>query len=259
MFQRREKIFIAVEKNEKQQKLYDPQKLLIYHQNLISEMRSHYGLPEIYRLTHCTCRKDTQVASMVTSLEKWEEFKNRFTKITSVQQYTQLVMEMTWEYLQPKLEEYYGAKIKFWYLLGPYIGKNAVYAYSVKVFDTPLFRAVDTHQGNTEDKLASMVSGYIRDLSGKGPERVTVAIVDNCYMVVSVSGLIPRYMKDYVCSNNAACLYIQNMMASLLNGAVDYAFQSEYQFVPEKFTEVDFKHNHIITLAIIRPIVDNVI
>ena len=222
-------------------------------------MRGHYGLPNIYRLIHCTCRKDTQVVSLVTSLEKWEEFKNRFTKITSVQQYTQLIMELTWEYLQPKLEEHYGAKIKLWYFLGPYIGNNTVYAYSVKLFDTPLFRSVDAHQGNTEDKFASMVSGYIRNLSGKGPERVTVSILDNCYMAVCVSGLLPQYIKNYACSNNDAYFYIQNMMESLLNSAVDYAFQSEYQFVPEKFTEVDFKHNHIITLAIIRPIADTVL
>ena len=252
-------ILIAAGRNVKQQRSYDPQNLLTYHQNLISEMRSHYGLPEVYRLTHSACRKDTQVVSMVTSLEKWEQFRNKYTQITSVQQYTQLIMEMTWEYLQPKLEDFYGAKIKCWYLFGPQIGRNVVRAYSVKLFDTPLFKTIDAHQGNTEDKFASMVSGYIRDLSGKGPERVTVAILDNRYMVICVSGLIPRYIKDYVNSNNDVYLYIQKMMASLLEGAVDYVFQSEYQLVPEKITEVDFKHNDIITLAIIRPSVDNVL
>ena len=245
-----ETIFIMAEKNNKQQKSYDTQDILVYHQNLLSEMRSHYGLPEVYHLTNSVGRKDTQVISMVTSFEKWEQFKNKYTQITSVQQYIQLVMEITWEYLQPKLEEYYGAKIKSWYLLGPHIGKDAVYAYTVKSFDTPLFKTIDAQQGVTEDKLAGMISGYIRDFSGKGPERVTVAILDKRYMVVSISGLIPRYIKDYVWSNNDACLYIRKMLASLLNGAVDYVFQSEYQLVPEKFTEVDFNHNRIVALAI---------
>lgn len=236
----------------RQSNLYEPGMMLSYHQDLTEKMREYYDLPDLYHLVMCSCRKDAQLFSMATSLEKWEQFKNAFARIASVQQYTQLMMEMSWKYLQPQIEDYYGAKIKFWHLLGPYVDGEEIYTYSVKFFETPLFRSIGTSNGNEEDKLASMISGYIRDMNSRGPERVTVAIIDPRHITVSVSGLVPRYIKEYVTENGEASRPVENMMASLINGAVDYAFQSEYQFAPEKLTEVDFKNDHIVTLAIVK-------
>lgn len=240
-------------KEKSNQNSYNLQELLDYHRNLINKLRICTGLPEVYRFISCACRKDMQVFSMVSPIDRWDEYKNKFNQLFLEQQHDQIIMEMTWEHLKPRLEEYYEEKINFCYLLGPCVGKKNVYAYSIKAFNTQLFRTIDTYQGNNEDKFTSMISGYIRKLSGRGPERITVAILDNLYISVCVFGLIPQYIIDFAYNNKNAYLDIKDMLKSLINKAVNFVFQSEYGFIPYIITEVDFKYNRIISLAFIKP------
>ncbi|WP_196594128.1 hypothetical protein [Pectinatus sottacetonis] len=247
------------ENNTKRQNGDNNSRVISYPMYLVDEMRKYYNLPEMYFLSQFIGRKEIQIGVMETSLEKWEEFKHRFTRIYSINQYTDLMIEMLLEYLKPKLEKYYGEKISFWYFFGPYVESTKIYFYSVKIFNDAIFKNIDTYRGPEEEKFASCISGYIRNLCGKGPRMIKVSLVDSYYMVICAYGVIPDYMREYVYNQEEDYIHIKHMMKYLLNRSVDYAFQAEYDYIPQKFTEVDFQNNHILTLAVIRPIEHNIL
>lgn len=242
-------IFILT-RNKK--KTYDSKTLLAYHQGLIDEIRKNSLISEVYQLISCSCRKDAQLFFMTVPLEAFEKINKRFSKVISMKQYTQLITELLWEFLKPKLEEYYGSTINKWYFIGPCIEKNNIYAYSVKFFETSLFKNIGVHNGNMEDKLASIISGYIRDMNGRGPERVTVYIMDNEYLIVSTYGLVPKYVKDYVFKHSDSAYHVENMICTLINEAVEYACHLEKQFISQKFTEIYLQNNHALVLVNIK-------
>jgi uncharacterized protein YbcI len=245
---------VMMEKRKRLQGLYVPQQLIAYHQGLMQKMQADFGFPGITRLTQCSFRKDIQVFTMEVLKKDWNILETQFLQNTSMQQYLHFVMEITWNHLKPQLEEFYESEIKLWYLLGPASATDLVYTYSVKLFMDPLFKTGDTSQGAIEDKCTSMISGYIRELSGRGPERVTVVILDDQYMVVCIYGLISRYMADYALRVKDNYFHVQEILSCLVKEVLDYVFCAEYQLVPQKFIQVDVKKNLIVSLAVFNSI-----
>ena len=237
---------------------YEPQQLVNTHGQLMETMQKRYKLPGVFKLTQCICRKDIQLFLLTTSREKWERVKIEYLQTISVEKYVQFIMEITCSHMREKMEEYYMAKIDFWYMFCPNHCPNhcpntindEVCAYSVKIFDRPIFKAVGGHSGNLEDKLTRMASSHIRYLTGRGPERITTAILGNQYMVISVFGIIPLYVKNYVSNSCDEGLFVRELLASLLSEVIDHVFHSEYNYIPEKRIQVDFEKNLLIAVVI---------
>ncbi len=242
---------------------YEPQQFVNTHGQLMEAMQKQYKLPGVFKLTQCICRKDIQLFLMTTSREKWERVKIEYLQTISVEKYVQFIMEITCSHMREKLEEYYKAKIDFWYMFCPNACPSTindeVCAYSVKIFDRPIFKAVGIHNGNLEDKLTRMASSHIRYLSGRGPERITTAILGNQYMVICVFGIIPLYINNYVSNSCDEGLSVRELLASLLSEVIDHVFHSEYNYIPDKRIKVDFEKNLLIAVVIARQCDNDVI
>lgn len=240
-----------MDRNEKKNKgRYDSQTLISYHKKLVDEMLAKYGLPEAYHHQQIDVRKEFQVVSLETLCEKWEgDTAKRYLQLQSLREYKTLIEGILKVNLLPHLEKYYGAKIVGCHYFKAY-DDNKVYI--VKVFNGPLFKHVGADQGQREERIATLISGYICTVNDRGPEKISVGIIDNRFLVVAVSGLVCRFVNDYAYAHSKDCPFIPEILSGLIEGAVNYACQSEFRILPEKFTEMDFVHNNVTVLALLK-------
>ena len=72
----------------------------------LHDVKSPYTLLYFWRYDCGHCKE-----SMPDLKAFYEEYKNKFNQLFLEQQHDQIIMEMTWEHLKPRLEEYYEEKI----------------------------------------------------------------------------------------------------------------------------------------------------
>lgn len=212
-------------------------------------MQEHYKLPKVFKLSHCFCRKDLQLFVMVTDQDSWEKFRHKYLQAGSVEQYVQWILSMTCEHMRKNVEALYNAQINEWCIFPPQPVGDLVYAYTVKIFDKPIFKGFGAQYGNLEDRLTRIASNHIRHLTGRGPQRITVNILENKYLVLCVFGTIPLFILDYIMTHPANCLYIKDLVANLLDTVIDHIFMTDFNYTPARQLHVDFEKN--LTIAII--------
>ncbi len=220
-----------------------------YHKQLLAELGKFLELPQDFSIVQCLCRKDIQVLSMSMSVSEWEGFTHKHKIGFSVEQYMPLLMEVIWNFMCKKLEDYYQAKLNQAYLLCPHIVKNTVYLYSVKIFAMPIFKHIGGEYGKGEDRFARILSRHIRDLSGRGPERITVNILGEKCLAICIFGMIPLYVNKYLLANKNSVYIIEDLFTGLIHAAVDHLFIMEYDYIPERLVKINFEQNHIVVLV----------
>lgn len=209
--------------------------------------RERFLLPGHYGIYQIVIRKEFLVLFLVSQFDWKQASLSRDTLLQDKELITYVVNEC----MIPQLETYFQTKLQRHCFFEPYIKDGKIWTASAILFEDQIFKDIDKCCGSDERKLASIISGYICKVYEKGPKRIRLAILDNRYIIVSVSGLISSYMKDCAYKDEMSCVIIKEMMTSLVNDAVNIACQADYQVAPEKFTEVDFEHNHIITISYI--------
>lgn len=222
------------------------------HETLGIATRQHYGFHEMLHLKMLESRKNVQIALLSNSLKDWELIsRERYGHSLTLEQNREMLTDIIVEYFVPKIEAVYKTKIDHYYLLQPHIQDNIIYTFSIKLFASPLFKGVDAHQIQTEERFANCISRYIRQVNGRGPERISCSIIANRFLVVCIAGLLSPFGKQYLNQDPTAYNAMQSMLTTLVEEGLDTLCSEEYQLKPEKFIEFDFKHNQIIALAIL--------
>lgn len=102
--------------------------------------------------------------------------------------------------------------------------------------------------------MAGVVSAYIRQVYGRGPGKVTVSILDNRFVVFQIKDLISIFLSEYALEEHNCFVIIIEIIKKLIDKTVDYACLEIFEFIPEKFIEIDLLKNEIFALAIIEPL-----
>lgn len=230
---------------------FDPQQYVEAHAKLMESMQDYYKLPKVFKLDRCFCRKDLQLFLMVTDRDHWENFASKFFQTGSLEQYVQLILSMTWDHMRKNVEALYNAQIDYWCIFQPHSIGDLVYAYTVKIFDKPLFKGLGSQYGNTEDRFTRIASNQIRHLTGRGPKRITITILENKYMILSVFGIIPPFIHNYVVSHSENYSPVKELFASLLDNVIDHIFMTDFCSTPARLTHVDFEQNLVIAIVLL--------
>ena len=225
------------------------------HAAFAEKMRQCFSMPEFIKLRQVAGRKQVQIALLGNYLSAWEELAyNKFGKPHSFLEHRQLIAQTMKDWYLPQLEEYYGVAITHFYMLEPHVQGNSIYGFTIKLFDSPIFKMVDPQHAPLEETLANALSSRLRQQYGRGPGKVTAALIAHRYLVFVAGEVLAPFVRCFIEEKPEAAGMMETMLEALMRDAVDYACDKHYGKTFETFVEIDLTGNQMIALAIINPL-----
>jgi hypothetical protein len=225
------------------------------HVAFTEKMRQYFNMPEFIKLRQVAGRKQVQVVLLGNYLSAWEELAyNKFGKPHSFLEYRQLIAQTMKNWYLPQLEDYYGTAITHFYMLEPHVQGNSIYGFTIKLFDSPIFKMVDPQHALLEETLSNALSSRLRYQYGRGPGKVTAALIASRYLVFVAGEMLSPFLRSYIEDNPEASSVMEKMLEALMRDAVDFACEKHYGKTYETFVEIDLAGNQMIALAIINPL-----
>lgn len=225
------------------------------HAAFAERMRQYFSMPEFIKLRQVAGRKQVQIVLLGNYLSAWEELAyNKFGKPHSFLEHRQLIAQTMKNWYLPQLEEYYGAAITHFYMLEPHVQGNSIYGFTIKLFDSPIFKMVDPQHAPLEETLSNALSSRLRYQYGRGPGKVTAALIANRYMVFVAGEILAPFIRSFIEGTPEAAGMMETMLDALMRDAVDFACEKHYGKTFETFVEIDLAGNQMIALAIINPL-----
>lgn len=225
-----------------------------FHLKIQSEANKKFLLPDFLKLKFLAVRKNTQISLLFDKLKPWEQaaFEN-VEQQHPYQIHKRFLHDMLQTCYVPPLEEYYDTKIIDFYLLDLHRHNDFVYSLGVKIFDAPLFKYVNAYQAPAEEKLANLLSKCIRDLNGRGPERVAAYIYEDRFILFVVAGLVSSFLRECAEDDETLEASVHKIMELLISRSLDVVCSKEYDIIPEKFIDIDLPQNQIVSVLSLTP------
>ena len=234
---------------------FPPENLTAIHVSFSEKMRRSFNLPEFIKMRLVASRKQVQIVLFGNNLSAWEELAyKKFGKPYSFLEHRQLIAQTIKEWYLPQLEEFYRTPITHFYMLEPHVQGNFIYGFTIKLFDVPIFKSVDAQYAPLEEKLASALSSRLRQQYGRGPGRVTAALVGDRFLVFVASEMLAPFIRSFIEENPEAADVSVKMLEALMRDAVDFVCREHYDRTYETFVEVDLSGNQLIALALVEPL-----
>lgn len=115
----------------------------LYHRQLTDAMAAKYQLADPNEVVTVANRKDVQLVVLQYELRAWEKLAiQRYGTEAAINGQMTLLQDMIRDYILPRLEQYYGAKIHYWRLFHRRIVGETVHAFTVKIFERSIFKGV---------------------------------------------------------------------------------------------------------------------
>lgn len=226
-------------------------KTTYFHKLWLQEVEKLSGFHNVAELKILASIKDVQVALFTIPSYHWKKLFCEQLSHLSIMVYKQAFSNIITHDFLPKLEVYYNTKIDHYHVFTPSGFEDTVYFYTVKYFNTPVPGFGKSRLRSTEENALNKISHLVRDYYGRGPERISVAIPDNRFMLVSIKGLFTSFVQEYCKKNRDSYHLMQDMLNDIVTEIIHDFCQTEYAIVPETFIETDIENNRIISLVVL--------
>ena len=224
-----------------------------FHNQFIETLCAQHQLWGVSKAYGIANRKNVQVMLMSSPflLQAGQSEGSLRPTLEIARQYQQMVAAILQESYLPALESYYRSKILRYFRFFPV---NLRYYFTVKIFEEPLFKRTDAFQAEAERRITNCLSRRFSQILRYGPEKVTVAIAAQRYVVVWVQGLLSPFQITYAAQSAENDALLVDMATALLDEVTAPVWQEEGIRAVEEYTEVECFQNQILRLAVFRPI-----
>ena len=101
--------------------------------------------------------------------------------------------------------------------------------------------------------MANLLSRCIRELNGRGPERVVAYIYEDRFILFVVAGLVSSFLRECAEDDENVEASIHKIMELLISRSLDFVCSKEYDVIPEKFIDVNLSQNQIVSVLSLTP------
>lgn len=232
---------------------YNPEADILFHNQLVEEFCQQYNLWGISKVYNIFCRKNIQILLVANKeLRFGEQAEPESTaSVDIVRQYHQMVAQTTRNWFNPRIENYYESKIQNNYLIFPEHKSQIPYFVSLRIWKDSLFKKVDAFQAEAEKRLSGKLSKNFSTLLKVGPERLTVSIVGQKYIVFVIQGIYSPFQMLYAAKDNNHAV-VTHMTNILIDETFQSLFKEENMVLLEKHVKIDIALNEIVVLAMMK-------
>lgn len=225
--------------------------LKCYHKQLISELSASFKFPDLPVTKFIALRKNIEIGFVSSVLQEWE-YKAVFEygRKHVYQEYFPLIVDFIRTVTIPRKSRDYGANISCFYTFPPLYYDNMIYSFFVNVFEKPIFKNFNSAQSILEQEIMAKVSMYFRKQNKYGPEQITVAILDEQFLVIAISGLLTPFLADFIRRHQEEAVFVERMFTVEARDALKQVLAMYFtEEQPEPCISFDLEKDKLIILS----------
>lgn len=159
-----------------------------------------------------------------------------------------VVKAMIQQYLWPEYKKQYRQNIR--YSDYKMIWQSGQYQlFGVGIFEYPLFCKTDTDNRSLENQQASLLARKLRDLTGRGPQKIKAVCMSSGLMVYVVNGLISRGNKLFASQSTKHAEMIEKITEYHLQEAFNSMYTTDGGRPVESVNLIDLENDFTISLV----------
>lgn len=222
-----------------------------YHEKFMREVGHKFKLPNPSVNPFLALRKNVEIGFLCSPLSVWEqEAVLRYGKKPVIEEYYPLIFDFIEKTMVPRKAQDYFCEISYFYIFRPVRTEDTIYSFFVNFFEKPIFKKFNAGQSVLEQEIVAMVSIFFRNQNKYGPEQISVAIFENHFITIMVSGLLTPFLRDFVIKNEKDAAVIENIFMTqaetLLAQISANCFNTD---IGEQFIFFDQRQDKMIMMA----------
>lgn len=186
--------------------------LLEYDKKNIDEICKNLRFPKLVSSRFVALRKNVEIGFLANNLTKWE-YQNvyKYGKNHIYQEYYPAIYDLAKKSgVARKIQNYGFTGNYYFHLFPPTFYEKLIYNFYIILFEKPIFKQFHAIQGQVEQKIMIQISTYFRKQNKYGPEQINVAILDEQFISIVISGLLTPFLRDLI-KRNEDTLFIEKL------------------------------------------------
>lgn len=222
-----------------------------YHKLLIKEVCDTFKFSHAVVNPFIGLRKNVEVGFVAATLTDWEcQAVFGYGKNHIYQEYYPIIVDLIKKVTIPRKSQDYLCGLNYFYAFPPLYHKNMIYSFFINFFEKPIFKNFYSEQGALEQELMTYLSTFFRKQNKYGPEQISVAILDETFVAIKISGLLTPFLKEFIKRNEEAALFVERMFMAEIEEVLEQILQRYFGtqlYAP--FFHFDKKQDKLIVLS----------
>lgn len=222
-----------------------------YHKLLIAEVSHKLNFTNISNLLFLALRKNVEIGFLCSPLLEWEreavfEYGNRHV----FEEYYPFILALARKTVIPRKCQDYGCRISYSHIFPPFYYKDMICSFFVNFFEKPIFKKFNSQHSALEQELVTKTSAFFHSQNKHGPEHIAVALLDDQFITIMISGLLTPFLKTFFTSNKQEASVIEKCFFAQAEMLLAQLFQDYFACTPHKaFIHFDSANDKLIILA----------
>ncbi|MDU2064829.1 MAG: hypothetical protein E6713_08285 [Sporomusaceae bacterium] len=183
-----------------------------YHKSIIYEIGQHFQFPNIASNPFIALRKNVEIGFLASNLTGWEqEAVFQYGKKHIYHEYYSIILNLAKTAIVPRKVLDYACPIVYGHIFSPRYHKNMIYSFFVNFFAKPIFKNFNSGQASLEQEIVAFISGYFRKQNRYGPEQISVAILEEQFITIMISGLLSPFLRSFIQADSQESAVIEKI------------------------------------------------
>lgn len=229
------------------------QRLMEYHRTVTEETCRTLQFPKLITNRYLAVRKNVEIALFASTLSEWEgRLVFEYGRNHMYQEYYPVIVDLVKQVTLPRKARDYGCAIQYHHLFAPSFHKLMIYSFSLTFLEKPIFKQFHAQQHALEQNLVAQFSAFFCQQNRCGPEQIDVAIVDNAFLAVQISGLLTPFLQQLSQSDAEAAAFVEKMFLLQAQAALAQIFADNFTAKSgEPFLHFDRAQNCLVMLVML--------
>lgn len=170
-----------------------------YHKKIKNEVCCNFNLINVSVNPYIALRKNVEIGVFNRPLTDWEcEIVTKYGKNNVLEEYHPLLLDYVRQKILPSKSQDYSCDITYFYFFQPFYYKDTIFNFFVTFFDKSIFKNFNSKNSALEQEIVIQISTFFHTQNKYGPEQISVAILDDQFMVIMISGLLTPFLRKLV-------------------------------------------------------------
>lgn len=222
-----------------------------YHQEILVEVRDEFKFSNVSATPFIALRKNVELGFLCSPLIDWEQDAIvQYGKKPVFDEYYPLILDFVRRTTIPKKSFEYACGIAYFHVFSPMYYKNMLCSFFVNFFEKPIFKSFNLRHSSLEQEIVIQISAFFRKQNKYGPEKVSVSILDDQFIVIMISGLLTPFLKKFIDSSRQVASVVEEAIFLQTGKLLEEIFKKYFDAEPcEPFVFFDKDNDKVVAIA----------
>lgn len=183
-----------------------------YHKKIMADVCFKFKFPNMSTNPFIALRKNVEIGFLCCTLMEWErEAVFGYGKKHVFEEYYPVIFDYIKQVVIPHKCEDYSCNIAYFHIFPPFYYGDMICSFFVNFFEKPIFKNFNLLHNALEQEIVTQISTFFRKQNKYGPEQISVAILDDQFVTIMISGLLTPFLREFINTDSDGALIIEKI------------------------------------------------